>query len=241
MLDLKEISYQPQTGERKIIENLNLKVHENEIILICGNSGSGKTTLLEIISGLTNPQKGKITWKNKILSSRQRRWFCGVVFQFPERYFVGTTVGKELKIGHKSLREKNIEIVLNKVGLKKINLTQPPEQLSGGQQRRLAVAVQLLRNPSILLLDEPTAGLDPIASSRIEDLINKTNNKASGSSIVVSHVLSTIERTSDKVLMLYGGKFRWAGSIDEFKKSKDPYVFQFRNGKLDGPMQPKDI
>ena len=74
MLDLKEISYQPQTGERKIIDNLNLKVYENEIILICGNSGSGKTTLLEIISGLTNPQKGKITWKNKILSSRQRRW-----------------------------------------------------------------------------------------------------------------------------------------------------------------------
>jgi len=95
MLDLKEICYQPQTGERKIIDNLNLKVHENEIILICGNSGSGKTTLLEIISGLTNPQKGEITWKNKILSSRKRRWFCGVVFQFPERYFIGTTSGKE--------------------------------------------------------------------------------------------------------------------------------------------------
>ena len=112
MLDLKEISYQPQTGERKIIDNLNLKVHENEIILICGNSGSGKTTLLEIISGLTNPQKGEISWKNKILSSRQRRWFCGVVFQFPERYFIGTTIGKELKIGHKSLREKNIDCLL---------------------------------------------------------------------------------------------------------------------------------
>ena len=65
MLDLREISYQPQTGERKILDNLNLIVHENEIILICGNSGSGKTTLLEIISGLTNPQKGKITWNKK--------------------------------------------------------------------------------------------------------------------------------------------------------------------------------
>jgi len=65
MLDLKQISYQPQTGERKIIDNLNLKVHENEIILICGNSGSGKTTLLEIISGLTNPQKGKLLGRIK--------------------------------------------------------------------------------------------------------------------------------------------------------------------------------
>jgi len=115
-------------------------------------------------------------------------------------------------------------------------------------QKRVSLARALITDQTLnvktnplLLFDEPTAGLDPIASSRIEDLINKTNDKAKGSSIVVSHVLSTIERTSEKVLMLYGGKFRWAGSIDEFKKSNDPYVFQFRNGKLDGPMQPKDI
>ena len=111
MLDLKEVTYQPQTGNKKIIDNISLSVHENEIILICGSSGSGKTTLLEIISGLTIPQKGKITWENKTISARQRRWISGVVFQFPERYFLGTTVGKELKIGHKSLREKNIELV----------------------------------------------------------------------------------------------------------------------------------
>ena len=66
MLDLKEVTYQPQTGNKKILDNISFSIHENEIILICGNSGSGKTTLLEIISGLTNPQKGKITWKNKI-------------------------------------------------------------------------------------------------------------------------------------------------------------------------------
>ena len=123
-----------------------------------------------------------------------------------------------------------------------------PSELSGGMQKRVSFARALIteknsdeKNHPLLLFDEPTAGLDPIASSRIEDLINKTNDKANGSSIVVSHVLSTIERTADKVLMLYGGKFRWAGSIDDFKKSKDPYVFQFRNGELDGPMQPKDI
>ena len=115
-------------------------------------------------------------------------------------------------------------------------------------QKRVSFARALItaqdlekRNKPLLLFDEPTAGLDPIASSRIEDLINKTNKKANGSSIVVSHVLSTIERTSEKVVMLYGGKFRWAGSIDEFKKTNDPYVFQFRNGKLEGPMQPKEI
>ena len=79
------------------------------------------------------------------------------------------------------------------------------------------------------------SGLFKTIFALIDSLVNKI------SSIVVSHVLSTIERTSDKFLMLYGGKFRWAGSIDEFKESNDPYVFQFRHGKLDGPMQPKDI
>ena len=76
MLDLKGITYQPQTSDKEIIKNLNFKVYENEIILICGDSGSGKTTLLEIISGLIKPQKGKISWKNKVLSCRKRRWFC---------------------------------------------------------------------------------------------------------------------------------------------------------------------
>ena len=204
MLDLKEISYQPQTGQKKIIDNLNLKVHENEIILICGNSGSGKTTLLEIISGLINPQKGEIAWNDKILSPRQRRWLCGIVFQFPERYFIGTTVGKELKIGHKSVREKNLEIVLNKVGLKNINLTEPPEELSGGEQRRLAVAVQLIRNPSILLLDEPTAGLDWSMRNDVKNLILGLKNK--NTIIIVTHEPDLFEGIPTKILTLEKGK-----------------------------------
>ena len=206
MLDLKEITYQPQTGQKKVINNLNFKVQENEIVLICGDSGSGKTTLLEIISGLTVPQKGKIYWKNKILSSRQRRWFCGVVFQFPERYFIGTTIGKELKIGHKSLREKNIEIILKKVGLQDINMTQPPEQLSGGQQRRLAVAVQLLRNPSILLLDEPTAGLDWSMRNDVKSLILDLKNK--NTIIIVTHEPALFKGITSRMLVLEKGKIK---------------------------------
>ena len=176
-----------------------------------------------------------------------------LVFQNPA--LLGSLTIEE-NVGFLLKRNKNLskklihEIVhecLAEVGLFNVE-NKLPNELSGGMQKRVSFARALItdqtlnaKSKPLLLFDEPTAGLDPIASSRIEDLINKTNDKASGSSIVVSHVLSTIERTSDKVLMLYGGKFRWAGSIDEFKKSKDPYVFQFRNGKLDGPMQPKDI
>jgi len=203
MLDLKEIYYQPQTSQKKIFNNLNLKVHENEIILICGKSGSGKTTLLEIINGLIIPQKGKISWHNKILSSRQRRWLCGLVFQFPERYFIGTSIGNELKLGHKSLREKNIEIVLDKVGLKNINLTKPPEQLSGGQQRRLAVAVQLLRNPQILLLDEPTAGLDSSMRNDVKNLIFDLKDK--NTIIIVTHEPALFDGIPFRMLSLGEG------------------------------------
>ena len=206
MLDLREITYHPQTGNKKVIDNLNFTVDENEIILVCGNSGSGKTTLIEIISGLIKPQKGKIIWKNKVLSCRQRRWLCGVVFQFPERYFIGTTVGKELKIGHKSLREKNIVRVLKKVGLSNLNLTQPPEHLSGGQQRRLAVAVQLLRNPSILLLDEPTAGLDWSMRNDVKNLILDLKNK--NTIIIVTHEPSLFVEISSKILILEEGKIK---------------------------------
>ena len=93
----------------------------------------------------------------------------------------------------------------------------------------------------ILLYDEPTAGLDPIACTRIEDLIIKTTDVAKGCSIVVSHVTSTIERTSNRVILLYDGKFQWDGSIDQFKQSENSYVKQFRTVNLQGPMQPEDL
>ena len=206
MLDLKDITYQPQTGNKKILDDISFRLHENEIILICGSSGSGKTTLLEIISGLIIPQKGKISWKNKNISARQRRWISGVVFQFPERYFLGTTVGKELKIGYKSLREKTIEQVLKKVGLSDINLTQAPEKLSGGQQRRLAVAVQLMRNPTILLLDEPTAGLDWSMKNDVKNLV--LNLKSKNTIIIVTHEPSLFEGIPSKMLTLEKGKIK---------------------------------
>ena len=123
-----------------------------------------------------------------------------------------------------------------------------PNQLSGGMQKRVSFARALISDSKkekdsipILLYDEPTAGLDPIACTRIEDLIIKTTDVAKGCSIVVSHVSSTIERTSNRVILLYDGKFQWDGSIDEFKQSENPYIKQFRTGNLQGPMQPEDL
>ena len=206
MLELKHITYQPQTGRKKVLDNINLKINNNEIILISGESGSGKTTLLEIITGLTDPQRGRIIWKNKIMNSRRRRCLCGLVFQFPERFFLGATIGKELKFGYKSIKEIKIKNVLNKVGLSKINLTDPPEKLSGGQQRRLAVAVQLLRDPNIILLDEPTAGLDWSMKNDVKDLILRLS--AENSIIIVTHEPELFQELTSRDFLLAAGRLK---------------------------------
>ena len=204
MLKLEKITYQPQSGNKKILDKLDFQINTFEIILICGKSGSGKTTLLEIICGLINQQQGNILWNHKKMSSRQRRWLCGVVFQFPERYFIGSTIGKELSIGHKSLHENDLKSALNKVGLSEISLKTPPEVLSGGQQRRLAVAVQLLRNPNLILLDEPTAGLDWSMKNEVINLIDGLKGK--NTILMVTHEPKLFETITTKTFILEKGK-----------------------------------
>ena len=244
-------------GNLNVLNKINLNLPEGEKLAIVGPSGSGKSTILKILAGLILPTKGEL----KIFGEKQTYLRLDqnnppdvrLVFQNPAllgSLTIAENVGFILQ-RNKNLSEKFINEIVSKcleeVGLFNVG-NKLPNELSGGMQKRVSFARALIseqhldkRNRPLLLFDEPTAGLDPIASSRIEDLINKTSEKANGSSIVVSHVLSTIERTSNRVVMLYGGKLRWTGSINEFKESNDPYVFQFRNGKLEGPMQPKDI
>jgi len=185
MLSLKDIFYHPPTAERPILTNLCLETKPGKITIVRGPSGSGKTTLVEIISGLSGFQKGEIKWFNKALTDRQRRWLCGLVFQFPERYFLGLSVAQELRLGYKKLTTEELISTLNKVGLNQLDLKQPPESLSGGQQRRLAIAVQLLRNPKVLLLDEPTAGLDWSVRNGIIELLSKLKDKQT--ILIVTH------------------------------------------------------
>lgn len=175
MLELKSLHYHPATASKPVLRGLDLQLEVGQPALIAGRSGSGKSTLLELICGLAEPSggrsRGSIHWNGQALSARQRRWLCGLVFQFPERHFLGLTVGQELKLGQRRLPSEKAEAVLKQVGLEGVSLQQAPESLSGGQQRRLALAVQLLRNPRVLLLDEPTAGLDWSVRREILELL----------------------------------------------------------------------
>ena len=185
MLSLKNIYYHPSTAEKPILNNLCLVSKTGKITIVRGPSGSGKTTLVEIISGLCGYQKGKIKWFDKTLNARQRRWLCGLVFQFPERYFLGLSLAQELRFGHKKLTTEEQISTLTKVGLLNLDLKKPPESLSGGQQRRLAIAIQLLRNPKVLLLDEPTAGLDWSVRNGIIELLSNLKDKKT--ILIVTH------------------------------------------------------
>jgi energy-coupling factor transport system ATP-binding protein len=177
MLELRSLRYQPATAADPVLRDINLSLPIGQAALVAGRSGSGKSTLLELICGLAEPSGGSILWQGEPLNSRQRRWLCGLVFQFPERHFLGLTVGQELKLGQRRLPYDTAEAVLQQVGLGAVSFQQAPERLSGGQQRRLALAVQLLRNPRVLLLDEPTAGLDWSVRDEILELLVELSAK----------------------------------------------------------------
>ena len=139
---------------------MNLCLEPGQAALVVGRSGSGKTTLLELIAGLATPDGGQIRWDGQVLSSRERRWLCGLVFQFPERHFIGLTVAQELKLGHRRLDSERMEQVMATVGLAGVSLQQAPERLSGGQQRRLA------RSSGAAPLIQPRADQDRRSCSR---------------------------------------------------------------------------
>jgi len=185
MLELRCLHYHAATAAEAVLRGVNLSLDAGHLGLVAGRSGSGKSTLLELICGLAEPSQGEILWHGKTLNARQRRWLCGLVFQFPERHFLGLSVGQELRLGQRRLPTEKAEAVLAQVGLQGLSMQQSPEKLSGGQQRRLAMAVQLLRDPKVLLLDEPTAGLDWSVRGEIIDLIGELSRERVV--LIVSH------------------------------------------------------
>ncbi|MCP9914982.1 ABC transporter ATP-binding protein [Cyanobium sp. ATX 6F1] len=206
MLELRSVGYHPATAAEPVLAGLNLTLQEGEPALVAGRSGSGKTTLLELLSGLAEPSSGSILWNGEALKGRQRRWLCGLVFQFPERHFLGLTVGQELKLGQRRLASERVQEVLEQVGLGALSLQQAPERLSGGQQRRLALAVQLLREPKVLLLDEPTAGLDWSVRDEVLQLIGKLSSGRV--LLVVTHEPELFRGLIERGWELRGGALR---------------------------------
>ena len=185
MLRLQNLTYHPPATPQPILKNINLELPAQELGLIIGASGSGKTTILEILAGLAEPTQGKILWRTKQLADIELQQLAGLVFQFPERHFCGGNILEELRLGHPELDIKRVKDTLSEVGLEHISLKISPHALSGGQQRRLALAVQLIRQPNVLMLDEPTAGLDWSMRIQLAKLLGKL--KKHWTLLVVTH------------------------------------------------------
>ncbi len=244
-------------GSRTVLDRVNLSLAASERLVVVGPSGAGKSTVLRLLAGLLLPSSGRLELhgvpQTYLRLDQRHPPDVRLVFQNPAllgSLTVGENVGFLLyrfsRLSEREIREQ-VRSALEAVGLSGIE-EQMPGELSGGMQKRVSFARALIQDPTrkqdqmpLLLFDEPTAGLDPVACTRIEDLIVSTTAMAQASSVVVSHVHSTIERSGTRVVLLYEGHFRWCGSVEEYRTTTDPYVVQFRSGSLRGPMQPAEL
>ena len=195
MLYLRNLTYHPPASHSAILKSITLQIAPQQLGLVVGPSGSGKSTLLEILAGLAEKTDGELAWREQELTPLHLQQLSGLVFQFPERHFCGSTILEELRLGHPELSRDRIEQALSEVGLAHLPLQTSPQSLSGGQQRRLAFAVQLIRQPHLLLLDEPTAGLDWSMRRQLVSLLAKL--KTHWSLLVVSHDASELVEIAD--------------------------------------------
>lgn len=204
MLYLKDLYYHPAATSEPILKGVNLSLAPQELGMIVGPSGSGKTTLLEILAGLAEQTRGDIRWQKQALTSIHLQQLAGLVFQFPERHFCGSTILEELRFGHPELRLEQVQEALAEVDLAHLDLKSSPHALSGGQQRRLALAVQLIRQPNLLMLDEPTAGLDWSMRSQLAKLLHKL--KEHWTLLIVTHDPDELEGIADRCWRIDHGK-----------------------------------
>lgn len=223
--------------DRQILDDVSFKVEDGEILAVVGLSGAGKSTILKLICGLTKPDSGEI-----IVSPGD----IAMVFQYSalfdslnvyENIAFALKERKEYK--HKYTEDQIKEIVAQKlklVGLEGIE-EKMPHELSGGMQKRVSFARAIVTDPRTILYDEPTAGLDPVSSTIIEDYIVSLRNELNSSSVIVTHQLSTIQRCADKVIMLYNTKIVYAGTPQDMLVGGNEYTKQFIEACTEGPMK----
>jgi energy-coupling factor transport system ATP-binding protein len=209
MLHLRNLSYHPTASPSAILKSVNLDLAPQQLGLIVGPSGSGKSTLLEILSGLAEPTSGSMFWREQELIAEQIQQLAGLVFQFPERHFCGGTILEELRLGHPEIGSERVKDALAEVGLEHLPLSAAPHALSGGQQRRLALAVQLIRQPHVLLLDEPTAGLDWSMRRQLVNLLAKL--KQHWTLLVVTHDAGDLLAIADNCWSIKHGELEAIG------------------------------
>ncbi|SKC73484.1 ABC transporter ATP-binding protein [Ohtaekwangia koreensis] len=228
-------------GDTHVLRDINLDLHNSENLVILGRSGTGKSVLIKCMVGLITPDAGSITILNyDVLSLNQKemnelRLHVGFSFQGSALYDSMTVrenlefpLKRNLGINDPHELEERVVKALEDVGLEDA-INKMPAELSGGMKKRIGIARTLILNPKIMLYDEPTAGLDPITSIEINELILKVRDKYKTSSIIITHDISSARHTSDRVIALVGGYSKYEGTFDEIRQTTDPELEPFFN------------
>ena len=236
-------------GTKKVLDNISFSVKSGESFVIMGGSGTGKSVLIKSIIGLLMPDAG-----SKVIVDGEDITFLplskrehlinksGVLFQGGALFDslsvwenICFTLLEQGLISKKDARAKALE-KLKLVGLNEVALDLYPAELSGGMIKRVALARAIVNDPDIIFFDEPTAGLDPIMSGVISELIVDCSEKLGATTITITHDMNCARRVADKAALIYKGQFIWQGSGDDLDTSGDAYLDQFVHGKPHGPV-----
>lgn len=223
--------------DKKVLNDISFKIENGQTLGVVGFSGSGKSTLLKIISGILPEDSGEIIYPKN--SEIAMAFQYSALFDFLNVY---DNIAFPL-VERKEFRGKYTPDEISKIVSEKLKLVglegieeKFPSELSGGMQKRVGFARAIVTNPNIILYDEPTAGLDPVTSTLIEDYIVQLKKELNAACIVVTHQLSTIKRAVDYVIMLYQGNIVFSGNVQELLYGNNEYARQFVSASIQGPM-----
>ena len=229
ILEVRNLDYIYSAGtpfEHKALDNVSFALEPGEFVGIIGHTGSGKSTLMQQMNGLLKPTSGQVLldgvdiWSDKKLT-RQARFRVGLVFQYPEYQLFEETVYRDIAFGPKNmgLEEKEVDRRVREaagfVGLTEAQLEVSPFDLSGGQKRRVAIAGVIAMEPEVLILDEPTAGLDPVGRAEILGNIEAYRQAKNATIMMVSHSMEDVARLTDRLLVMNGSRLAMDGTPSE--------------------------
>jgi len=231
-------------GANTVLGGIDLDVARGESLVVIGGSGTGKSVLLKCILGLVQPDAGTIRLDGKDTREIPRDAFLarfGMLFQ-GGALFDSLPVWQNVAFRHLKARMPRAEAkaraveTLARVGLPERTADLYPAELSGGMQKRAALARAIAAQPEVIFFDEPTAGLDPIMAGVINRLIREAVTDLGATAVTITHDMTTVHTVADRVALLHGGSLRWMGAADQLDQSGDPYVEQFIHGRAEGPI-----